>query len=200
MCTYLEDGKGLSAVNLRHLEAMGTCVAAQGEIVPCIAGGDWQISPSQIASTGFATQSGMTIVATGHPRGTYREVRKSSELDFFALTNDLALGVDHVHTVERAGVRPHVPVRLMFRPRMASTRALHLRRPPPLPTRRLIGPLRRPPDWGELTRRASDLATRAADASDGCGGDFAAKFAKIYSDWADLAELELVEATGAHFR
>ncbi len=39
ICAYLEDGKGVSAANLRHLSAIGCCIQAQGENVPCIAGG-----------------------------------------------------------------------------------------------------------------------------------------------------------------
>ncbi len=199
MSTYLEDGKGLSAVNLRHLEQIGSSVAAQGDNIPCIIGGDWQVPPAELATTGFATQAGMAIVASGHERGTYREVRRSTELDYFAVTNGLTLGLDNVHTVEGAAVRPLVPVRLEFKPRMASTRALHLRCPPPLPTSRLIGPLRQPPCWEQLGAKAKALAARAADPADACDGEFAAQFDQLYSEWADRAEVELVEATGAHF-
>ncbi len=39
ICAYLEDGKGVSPANLQHLGAIGSCVQAQGENVPCIAGG-----------------------------------------------------------------------------------------------------------------------------------------------------------------
>ncbi len=129
---YLEDGKGVTAANLRHLEAMGSCITSQGDNVPCIAGGDWQAPPDAVAATGFASEAGMSLVATRHPRGTYRDVRRSTELDYFLVTNDMALGIEYVDTVEGAGVRPHVPVRLGFKPRLASTRALHLRCPPPI--------------------------------------------------------------------
>ncbi len=83
VCAYLEDGKGVSATNLRHLGAIGNCIQTQGDNVPCIAGGDWQASPEMVAATGLASQAGMTIVATGHPRGTYRATRIASELDYF---------------------------------------------------------------------------------------------------------------------
>ncbi len=145
ICAYLEDGGGVGAANLRHLGAIGRCAKAQGEHVPCIAGGDWQAAPATVAATGFATQAGMSLIATGHPRGTYRAARASTELDYFFLSNDLALALDSVGTVEGAGVRPHVPVRISFLPRVASTRALHVRCPPPLPTHRMTGPLRQPP-------------------------------------------------------
>ncbi len=195
---YLEDGGGMGTANLGHLQTIGRCVGMQGDHVPCIMGGDWQVAPEMMAATGFATQAGMTMVASGHARGTYRAARSSSELDYFLLTNDLALGMDSVQTVEGAGVRPHVPVRLTFRPRMASTRALHLRCPPPLPTSRMIGPLRQHPDWARARERAKALAKRAADPEDACGDDFAVEFARQYAEWADLAERELVEVTGAH--
>ncbi len=131
LCAYLEDGKGVGHANLRHMEAIGACIGAQGEHVPCIVGGDWQAPPEATAATGFASQASLTLVASLDPRGTYRDVRKASELDYFFLSNDLAMGLDRVEVVEGAGVRPHVPVRLVFRPRLASTRALHVRCPPP---------------------------------------------------------------------
>ncbi len=199
ICAYLEDGVGVGAANLRHLGSIGRCIRAQGEHVPCIAGGDWQAAPATVAATGFATQAGMSLVATGHPRGTYRSARSSTELDYFFLSNDLALAVNSIETVEGAGVKPHVPVRIAFLPRVASTRALHVRCPPPLPTQRMTGPLREPPEWGDLRRRARNLAARAADKNDKCGEDFAAEYASVYSDWADRAEREIIEATGAAY-
>ncbi len=196
---YLADGLGMGATNLGILQEIGRCATSQGEHVPCIMGGDWQAAPETVAATGFATQTGMTLVATGHARGTYRAVRSSSELDYFLLTNDLALGLDNVQTVEGSAVRPHVPVRITFRPRMASIRALHVRCPPPLPIGRIVGPLRQPPDWRRTRAWAEALANRAADAKDPCGSDFAKDFARLYEVWSDMAEEELIEATGAHF-
>jgi hypothetical protein len=83
LCAYLEDGKGVSAANLRHYEAIGVSVDAQGEHTPCIAGGDWQADPDAVASTGFAGRAGMALVATKHPRGTYRAAKVATELDYF---------------------------------------------------------------------------------------------------------------------
>ncbi len=157
----------MGASNLRHLQAMGVFIGSQGEHMPCIAGGDWQASPEAIASTGFAGRAGMAIAASQHPRGTYRDTRTTSELDFFLVTNDLSMGIDGVATIEGAGVRPHVPVRLAFRPKLASVRALHVRDPPRLPVQRMIGPLRQ-------AARARQLVGRAADADDACGSDFVA--------------------------
>ncbi len=199
VCAYLEDGKGMGAANLRHLGDIGRCIKAQGEHVPCIAGGDWQAAPAAVAATGFATQAGMSLVATAHPRGTYRAAKVATELDFFFLSNDLALGLDTIDTVEAAGVRPHVPARITFLPKLTSTRALHVRCPPPLPVGRIIGPLRQPPDWQELAARAKKLVTRASDSTDACDDDFTTEYAAVYSDWADKAEHELIEATGAAF-
>ncbi len=199
LSVYLEDGKGTSAANLRHMQEIGRCVQSQGEHVPCLVGGDWQAAPESVAATGLATQAGMTIVATGHPRGTCRSTRAATELDYFLLTNDLVLGLDRIETVEGAGTRPHVPVRLTFRPRLTSIRALHVRAPPQLPTQRMIGPLRKPPDWSDLRARARALTVRAADVSDRCGSDFENDFAALFSSWADRAEEEIVEATGAAF-
>ncbi len=64
---------------------------------------------------------------------------------------------------------------------------------------RIIGPLRPPPEWRELRTWATALAARAADPDDPCGTDFTDEFSRLYSQWADAAEVELVEATGAHY-
>jgi hypothetical protein len=80
---YLEDGRGMGPVNLRHMESIGACIGAQGEHVPCIVGGDWQAPPEVVANTGFASQANVSLVASLDPRGTFRDVRKSSELDYF---------------------------------------------------------------------------------------------------------------------
>ncbi len=63
----------------------------------------------------------------------------------------------------------------------------------------MVGPLRPPPDWRELQARASALAARAADPRDPCGADFTNAFSRLYSQWADAAEKEVIESTGAHF-
>ncbi len=80
---YLQDGEGLSAVNLGHLAAMGTCISMHGPCHPFIAGGDYQVKPEDVAQVGFGDQVGATLIASAAARGTCRSTRSYAELDYF---------------------------------------------------------------------------------------------------------------------
>ncbi len=162
---YLEDGKGVGQENLGHLSTVGNFLASQGEDVPFVVGGDYQASPDSVASTGFASHTNGEIVACGDPRGTCRSPQHASELDYFIVHKLMTVGVKTVATVEGAGTRPHVPVRLEFMPRLTTAKALILRMPPRLGTERIHGPLPPPPPWEKTAAimRALVRRTREAD-------------------------------------
>ncbi len=81
--SYLHDGRGLARENMDILAATGAFLASQGEGCPFVAGGDYQMTPSQIAPAGFAQQVGAVLVAAGDPLGTCRTARAAREIDFF---------------------------------------------------------------------------------------------------------------------
>ncbi len=192
---YLEDGAGLAAANLTHLEAVGNCIAAQGDGVPFVAGGDMQMDPSVLAAAGFATKTNSVMVASRDPRGTCRSSRTATELDYFFVHEDMAKGLKSVLAVNDNPItRPHVPVRLAFHPRLVSARALTLRSPPKLPTERIIGPVLPPPDWSAVHERTEQLLRKVRDATFAANDGFRREYAQLYADWADLAEQEIVDA------
>ncbi len=117
----------------------------------------------------------------------------NSEIDYVLVSNGLARAVDKVVTVEGAGTRPHVLVRLQCIPRVTSQRALVLRVPPPMPTERIVGPVRPLPDWGGMVKWAKDLMTRAESAN---LADVENELGTMYEVWADMAEREVAELTG----
>ncbi len=192
---YLEHGQGLGDRNMEIMEEVGMFIEAQGEHVPYLLGGDMQNDPAVIARLGFAQRTAASIVATRDPRGTCRSSTATTELDYFFVHNALAAGIESVATVEGAGTTPHVPVRLRFKPRLASARTLVLRKPPPIGTERVFGPLLQPPDWGPLAARAAALAACAQRADFSPDDAFRSEYSALYQDWADLAEEEIDNAT-----
>ncbi len=80
---YLKDGAGLSAMNLGYLAAVGTCINMHGPNYPFVVGGDFQISPEEIARTGFRDHVGATLITSAAARGTCRSTKRCSELDYF---------------------------------------------------------------------------------------------------------------------
>ncbi len=96
---YLQDGIGLAASNMEHLEAVGKCLAAQGEAMPFVVGGDMQMDPSVMAAAGFATKTGAVMVASRDPRGTCRSSRSATELDDYFVQEDLAKGISKVEAL-----------------------------------------------------------------------------------------------------
>ncbi len=191
---YLQDGAGLSPVNLGHLAAMGTCVRMHGDNHPFVIGGDFQVPPEELANAGFGDQVGGTLISSGAARGTCRTSRHSSELDYFFVNKALALAVKSIDTIEDAGTRPHVPVALTFHPRVTTSRALFLRLPQPLPVERVYGPMQREPDWDDVKTVTRKLAEDARHCN--IDGEFIDRYRAAYSAWADRAEIELVKATG----
>ncbi len=191
---YLQDGVGLSATNLRTLADIGTCVKMHGQNHPFIIGGDFQMQPSELANAGFGDQVGGTLVASGAARGTCRSTRHSSELDYFFVGNALALAISSVATVEDSGTRPHVPVALTFHPRVTTARALFLRLPQPLPVERVYGPIQKEPNWDEVRNVTRELAAEARHSN--FDGAFYDRYRAAYSAWADMAEAEVIAATG----
>ncbi len=196
---YLEDGKGLGNDNLQHLSTIGRFLTSQGEGTPFIAGGDFQVKPAELAAAGFAQETDADIVASACPRGTCRSTRASTEIDYFIVHKLLLIGIRDIATVEDAGTRPHVPVRLEFHPRLTTAKALMLRQPPKMGSRRVFGPLPRPPDWATVRDDLRNLITRARQDHFAIDDTFRAAYEGAYQRWADLAERE-IEAADANMQ
>ncbi len=192
---YMEHGQGVGPKNLRHLEDVGAFLEMQPAHTPFVVGADFQCPPEELSRAGFASRVSASIVATGDPRGTCRSAVAISELDYFIIHHALTPGIADIRLVEGAGIAPHVPVQVSFRPRLASTRTLVLRHPPRLGTERVHGPVPHPPDWQQVASEAAALLNRVRDANFKMDEDFRGRYAALYVRWADMAEGELIGAT-----
>ena len=127
--------------------------------------------PQKVVESGFLGRLHAAIIATNNPRGTYRSHNAASNLDYFIVHNDLLLGLARariddedvknamlemasVSLCEESAGGGHLPYQLIFRPRVASLKALSIQAPRKLPTERIIGPLRPQPDWREAMEAA----------------------------------------------
>ncbi len=191
---YLEDGKGVSKANLDILAEVGSFLAKQGDGASFIIGGDLQAKPSDIAAVGFASKVDGEIVASGSARGTCRSSRTSSEIDYFIIHKQLVLGIKDITTVEDAGTRPHVPVRVEFRPRLTAAKAMIVRSPPRIGTEMIYGPVPAPPCWVKVRAEASALIAKVKEEGFHIDEDFRAQYERCYAAWADGAELEIAAA------
>jgi hypothetical protein len=189
---YLQDGEGLGKTNMAMLQRIGLCITAQGEDTAFVIGGDFQATPQQLAATGYAGQMGATIAASADPRGTCSTPTSAREIDFYLISTGLSAGIASIQTVPRSGLRTHKPVRMEFKARLTSLRALVMRKPPAISTERIVGPLRQVAQWDEIAEAARTLVARAADETEDADG-IHSDLGNLYAWWSDLAEEELME-------
>ncbi len=197
VAVYLEHGKGVGVENMSHMQEIGCFLDAQGAQVPFIVGGDFQSDPDDAARMGFARRSGGSLVAARDPRGTCRSPLAVSEIDFFYVHDAMTTGLAEVTVVEGAGTAPHVPVRLRFHARQTSARALMLRRPQRIGVERIYGPLPEGPCWAAVTAASRNLLAKVRDGGFAVDDQMRGEYSELYAGWADLAEQEIMEATGS---
>ncbi len=190
---YLVNGVGPTKPNLDILAAIGQRKGAVGGDYGFVMGGDLNMEPPALAATGFEGLVEATILVPMTSRGTFRSPKASSLIDFYVASERVAAAVDSIATVEGTGNRGHVPVLMKFRPCVTTLRALYLRRPPRLEVQRVHGPIAAPPRWAEAT----ELAVKALGAARDRSEDTQAALDAAYAAWADLAELEVANYTGA---
>ncbi len=192
---YLKDGKGMSTDNKDIPARVGECAAAQGEGCLPLVAGDFQCGPHEVANSGFPDQIHGRIMAAQTARGTFRTKAAASTLDFFVAAHSLAEVIEQVATVERSGVKGHVPVQAAFAPRPVALKALALRRPPDLELERVYGPLPPPQPW-DGARRAAAAALKAATHG-AAKADLQQSIDDAYEQWCYAAEEEVADVTGS---
>ncbi len=189
---YLHNGQGPSRQNLEVLADVGAGFRSQGEGWQLVAGGDYNMDPEDLLTTGLDRELRTTLMCPPTERGTFRTAKAASTIDYYLVTDALAAAVAAVSTVEATNVRGHVPVALRFKPRATALKALHLRKPPPLAVERVVGPLQQPPS-ADAAIAAAEAAVSAARADD---SDIQEVMDAAYKAWADHAEQELVMFSG----
>ncbi len=190
---YLRSGEGASPGNLGILADTGARLREQGEGWMAVMGGDQNMDPCDLLSTGYYRQTKVTLLYPPTERGTYRTSTTASTLEYFYVSDPMAAAVEAISTVECTDIKGHVPVTLRFKPRVTALRALHLRMPPAIEKERVYGPLPPTPD-ASAAMRAAERALAAARAGD---EDAQACLDWAYAEWANLAEQELVQYAGA---
>ncbi len=192
---YLQDGAKLRSCNDDTLYKMATAINAQGPGYVAVCGGDWQNPPEAIARHGAMTEMRTRVVAAQSARGTFRTSRTASELDFFVISECLTMVIDSVELREGTGIKGHVPVQLTFVDRPVGRQSLAIRAPPRLPVERIFGPLEAELDWGSV-----EAATEAAVVAARTSNDkfiIQKRIDEAYSAWFDMAEADIIRATGA---
>ncbi len=193
---YLRHGIGAGPDNLAILDNVAQAIDAQEGEWGTVVGGDFNMEPGELAGSGVDREMGASIIFPDTARGTFRTSTASSLLDYFMVADRLSAAVEGVGTIEGTGVKGHVPVKMVFKPRVTSLKALHLRQPPALPPERVYGPLPPPPAWAQAKAAACEALAAARNGSD----DADCLLERAYKLWADTAEDELEGCTGANLR
>ena len=120
--------KGLSAQNLHILAEVGKCATGQGEGVQHIIGGDFNMQPEVLATSGIDQLAQATIVFPKSSKGTYRSGGANSCLDYFIVSDPMAECVEGVATEELTGLKGHVPVSVCFAPQLTAQKVLRIRK------------------------------------------------------------------------
>ena len=130
---YFHDGQGpASEANMAIMQAVAAFLATiDGPWVICA---DFNCTPAELKSTGWAQMIGGEICATEGPTcGAHR-------YDFFVVEKNLAQTIAGIHRVTDAGFFPHVPERLLLRASESRRMVRRLVKPPLIPGSLPFGP------------------------------------------------------------
>ena len=105
---YLHSGVGLSVDNLQLLEEIGRAGASSA--LPMLLGADFNISATEVHSSGFPQKLGCKLLEPA--MGTCKGRSGVSTIDFFACELNMAKGIKRVESVLQEPFHPHRPVRL----------------------------------------------------------------------------------------
>ena len=104
---YMKDGEGLSETNMLLLSSLA---AALGRLRgPWILGGDWNMEPTTLASSGWLAAVDGVVIASALP------TCNASKYDFFVVSRGLLPAVVGIQRLDDAGLTPHWPTRLLLR-------------------------------------------------------------------------------------
>ena len=131
-------------------------------------GGDFNYKPPEIAQCSVLGMMDAEMVAPQTRKGTIRTNRSNSNLDYSIVSEAMTKLLNAIETVERTGVKGHVPVHLHFMAQAAAGRGLKVRLPPPLPRERVVGPIPTPFNMSTLvggSKRQPSTPAQVAEAT-----------------------------------
>ncbi len=131
--TYLMNGTKLSKPNCDLLDSLAKAVNAQGAHYTAICGGDFQNPPERVAEQDAVGDMRARVVAASSARGTFRTSLAATNLDYFIMSESLAMTVERVELQEGTGTKSHVPIQVIFKEKPISLQTLALRKPQPSP-------------------------------------------------------------------
>ncbi len=120
-CIYLHTAQGLSDANLECLDQVAAGLAAMEG--PWILAGDFNVTPEQLAASGWLELTKGVIVAPTRPTCNERV------LDFFVVSECLAHAVKGAAVITDAYCGPHYAVRLYLSGQPRATHQRRLRAP-----------------------------------------------------------------------
>jgi len=157
---YLRDGEGLSCSNVELINAVAGYVKACG--MPFILGGDWQVCPEDMESSGLpAAMKARVVAPDGH---TYQAGGHTSLIDYFLVSDCLFNNgvVVSCEVKDSKVIHKHKPVLLKVTGSCRSRKCKVMRRPKALPKERAQGCKRGTTDWScalDAARQISDQAS-----------------------------------------
>jgi len=156
--TYLYTGEGTGERNTRMLSDMAVWLRALGR--PYVWGGDFQMSPDDLANTGVTNILGARI----HTAGTETHIGTGREIDMFIVSPELSPLVKSV-TARRTTLATHTVVRLTMG-RYPFQGQHHLVRPPKIDINlpEELGPTKNPEvDWPGIKASIKKVRDRIDD-------------------------------------
>ena len=103
---YLRDSEGASPANLAILEALAGALEALRR--PWIIVGNWNLTPQELADTGWLERGGGYVVATCLP------TCNAKVYDYFIVAQELRHAIVGVQRLADVGGFPHTAVRLVM--------------------------------------------------------------------------------------
>jgi len=153
---YLISGAGPNLPNIEILKSVAEYIRIVG--IPFVLGGDWNMGPADLESTGFLQMVKGRIISTGQK--TYVSAGQESELDYFVVSEELYPFAKCCYKVNTSLISKHSPVVLEFETKCKNKRVQKIRRPGKIPVDIPQGPRLPSPDWGNFTERASKASSQ----------------------------------------
>ncbi len=183
---YLECGDELGAHNWNTLTRIAQHARCHGR--PWAACGDWNVTPTALAASGWPEQAGAAVLVPPVSHTTSTRGRAGRLIDYFVISKPLARVGLSAHVDGTAPIRTHSAVGFVAPVKPRSITTTVMKAPRKLPIVKPIGPRKEPHDASvplELARTAGRLA------NDGHHVEATAVRDEAISNWFEYMENEL---------
>ena len=188
------DQHGLKGDNPNMLSTLPRLAAATG--LPLLAGGDYNLEPSQVRKTGILKKAGMEILSPSRSTCITNSWRTASTIDFFVASAGFHQAVREPYALLNQGLATHRPVIMDFVSSVDPTFFYTLRLPTRLPMESPVGPAPlATPLWTKTIQLVESAIAKAAQAAQRQVPYQTARHAQdaAYKALAESAEQELAQ-------